>query len=185
MAAALDGPERFWGASRRREHISGPDSVSVLGPSRPDTHPQSPERRTREARARAALTQTHLHIDTGSGSNGERTHGRSSQGPWAGVHILSLPAHMYRGWPAAAVARPFPMHSPARCPDAPLRPSHLHLLRGAPPAHSPLARARARSPTSCKSHSNGLQGWASGFGNSTIGMVRVTASDSETLSTDY
>jgi hypothetical protein len=80
-------------------------------------------------------------------------------------------------WPG-----PFPC---TRLQDAQMPRSHLHLLRGAPPAHSPLARARARSPTSCKSHSNGLQGWASGFGNSTIGMVRVTASDSETLSTDY
>ena len=53
---------------------------------------------------------------------------------------LSLPAQMYRGWPAAAVARPFPLRSPASpyasvapttwCPSCPL--SYHALMHPAP-----------------------------------------------------
>jgi hypothetical protein len=99
----------------------------VSGPSRPDTHPQAPKRRAWEA-----LTQTQSGIHS-------RMRGYSGQ-----RGSLSLPAQMYRGWPAAAVARPFPLRSPASpyasvapttwCPSCPL---YYHTLMHPAPVEPP------------------------------------------------
>jgi len=95
------------------------------------------------------LGQTHTHKPR-KGVRGRRSHRHRG-----GIHSrmrgysgqrgsLSLPAQMYRGWPAAAVARPFPQRSPASpyasvapttwCPSCPL---YYHTLMHPAPVEPP------------------------------------------------
>jgi hypothetical protein len=95
------------------------------------------------------LGQTHTHKPR-KGVRGRRSHRHRG-----GIHSrmrgysgqrgsLSLPAQMYRGWPAAAVARPFPLRSPASpyasvapttwCPSCPL---YYHTLMHPAPVEPP------------------------------------------------
>jgi len=95
------------------------------------------------------LGQTHTHKPR-KGVRGRRSHRHRG-----GIHSrmrgysgqrgsLSLPAQMYRGWPAAAVARPFPLRSPASpyasvapttwCPSCPL---YYHTLMQPAPVEPP------------------------------------------------
>ena len=114
-------------------------------PSRPDTHPQAPERRAREA-----LTHTWAAYTRGDAEYSGKLHHDTTFpiAPSTLVVSLCLPAQVYRGWPAAAVARPFRMRSPASL-DASVTPTAGPAWRcPAPPRSAHRLGLRARSARS-------------------------------------
>jgi len=110
-------------------------------PSRPDTHPQAPERRAREA-----LTHTWAAYTRGDAEYSGKLHHDTTFpiAPSTLVVSLCLPAQVYRGWPAAAVARPFRMRSPASL-DASVAPTAGPAWRCPPLAGEKSRSARARA----------------------------------------
>ena len=129
-------------------------------PSRPDTHPQAPERRAREA-----LTHTWAAYTRGDAEYSGKLHHDTTFpiAPSTLVVSLCLPAQVYRGWPAAAVARPFRMRSPASL-DASVAPTAGPAWRcPAPPrsAHRLGLRARALCALVAPSPDSRISFWAS------------------------
>jgi len=123
IVPSREGMRRRDVPSRRRDSFVR----SFQGPLG-QTHTHKPRKR----RAWEALTQT------------QRRHTLANAGVLRLVGSLSLPAQMYRVWRAAAVARPFPLRSPASpyasvapttwCPSCPL---YYHTLMHPAPVEPP------------------------------------------------